>query len=134
MGFSSAVFITPPKVCGKVAEISSKIYPLFFGKSSAKVAGFNQIFKYSSESLGVLIEEEDHSGKPAKDLLGKDLLDSIEREDEATSILTRMKSLKNLEKPNYCEIPEGGWTCSSCENYNFPGRMHCNRCKKLKSK
>jgi hypothetical protein len=39
------------------------------------------------------------------------------------------------KKPNGAfHFPDGGWECSTCQNYNFKGRMDCNRCKKLKSK
>ena len=30
-------------------------------------------------------------------------------------------------------FPDGGWVCSSCQNYNFCGRIKCNRCSKAKS-
>ena len=35
---------------------------------------------------------------------------------------------------NAFSFPDGGWVCSSCQNYNFCGRVKCNRCKKAKSK
>lgn len=28
------------------------------------------------------------------------------------------------------DFPDGGWVCSSCQNYNFFGRQKCNRCQK----
>ena len=31
-------------------------------------------------------------------------------------------------------FPDGGWVCSFCQNYNFFGRVKCNRCDKEKSK
>ena len=31
-------------------------------------------------------------------------------------------------------FPDGGWECSTCQNYNFRGRKECNRCKKPKTK
>lgn len=31
------------------------------------------------------------------------------------------------------KFPNGGWVCSSCQNYNFHGRKRCNRCKKDKA-
>lgn len=33
-----------------------------------------------------------------------------------------------------CELPDGGWVCLLCQNYNFRGRTKCNRCGKLKTK
>ena len=30
------------------------------------------------------------------------------------------------------KFPNGGWVCSSCQNYNFNGRKKWNRCKKSK--
>ena len=37
------------------------------------------------------------------------------------------------EKENFA-FPDGGWVCSQCQNYNFAGRVRCNRCTKQKSK
>lgn len=31
-------------------------------------------------------------------------------------------------------FPDGGWVCSQCHNYNFYGRVKCNRCQKIKGK
>jgi hypothetical protein len=31
-------------------------------------------------------------------------------------------------------FPDGGWVCSTCQNYNFMGRVKCNRCQKIKTK
>ncbi|CDW78045.1 zinc ran binding protein [Stylonychia lemnae] len=31
-------------------------------------------------------------------------------------------------------FPDGGWVCSQCQNYNFSGRVKCNRCNKVKTK
>jgi hypothetical protein len=31
-------------------------------------------------------------------------------------------------------FPDGGWVCSFCQNYNFYGRVKCNRCSKAKNK
>lgn len=35
---------------------------------------------------------------------------------------------------NNFSFPDGGWVCSFCQNYNFYGRMKCNRCSKIKTK
>ena len=35
-------------------------------------------------------------------------------------------------KENF-DFPDGGWVCSQCQNYNFKGRVKCNRCHKSKS-
>lgn len=35
-------------------------------------------------------------------------------------------------KENFA-FPDGGWVCSQCQNYNFKGRMKCNRCHKNKA-
>lgn len=37
------------------------------------------------------------------------------------------------EKENFA-FPDGGWVCSQCQNYNFAGRVRCNRCTKQKAK
>lgn len=45
----------------------------------------------------------------------------------------RKKSSGGKQPPNF-NFPDGGWVCSSCQNYNFMGRVKCNRCQKQKSK
>jgi len=30
------------------------------------------------------------------------------------------------------QFPDNGWVCKQCQNYNFPGRTCCHRCKKVK--
>eukprot|EP00350_Pseudokeronopsis_sp_OXSARD2_P001937 CAMPEP_0170551154 /NCGR_PEP_ID=MMETSP0211-20121228/9187_1 /TAXON_ID=311385 /ORGANISM="Pseudokeronopsis sp., Strain OXSARD2" /LENGTH=131 /DNA_ID=CAMNT_0010858151 /DNA_START=919 /DNA_END=1314 /DNA_ORIENTATION=+ len=35
---------------------------------------------------------------------------------------------------NQFNFPDGGWVCSQCQNYNFCGRVKCNRCNKVKTK
>ena len=48
------------------------------------------------------------------------------------------KENSNIEKhfeaknDNY-NFPDGGWVCCFCQNYNFYGRVKCNRCTKGKS-
>eukprot|EP00357_Protocruzia_adherens_P031860 CAMPEP_0115036296 /NCGR_PEP_ID=MMETSP0216-20121206/42032_1 /TAXON_ID=223996 /ORGANISM="Protocruzia adherens, Strain Boccale" /LENGTH=589 /DNA_ID=CAMNT_0002416085 /DNA_START=156 /DNA_END=1926 /DNA_ORIENTATION=- len=41
-------------------------------------------------------------------------------------------SAKNIKK-SFFNFPDGGWVCSLCQNYNFAGRVKCNRCKKVKT-
>lgn len=41
--------------------------------------------------------------------------------------------MKNGEKKGFV-IPDGGWVCLMCQNYNFYGRVKCNRCGKIKTK
>ena len=45
----------------------------------------------------------------------------------------RKKSSCSKQPPNF-NFPDGGWVCSTCQNYNFMGRLKCNRCHKQKSK
>lgn len=35
---------------------------------------------------------------------------------------------------NSFSFPDGGWVCCQCQNYNFSGRVKCNRCQKQKTK
>lgn len=37
------------------------------------------------------------------------------------------------EEQNNFSFPDGGWVCSFCQNYNFYGRVRCNRCTKNKT-
>lgn len=44
------------------------------------------------------------------------------------------QSLKQKGKgKSKIKFPNGGWVCSTCQNYNFHGRKKCNRCKKDKA-
>lgn len=73
--------------------------------------------------------------------------DTFDNEDETTNDCARYrrKNSNNMliptkkasqglsSNPNF-NFPDGGWVCSQCQNYNFCGRVKCNRCSKAKSK
>lgn len=41
---------------------------------------------------------------------------------------------ENVSGKEEFDFPDGGWVCSTCQNYNFFGRQKCNRCQKQKSR
>ena len=62
---------------------------------------------------------------------------------EPQAVMTAFKLIDDCELPQKenCagakeefDFPDGGWVCSSCQNYNFFGRQKCNRCQKQKSR
>lgn len=64
-------------------------------------------------------EKEAKKNKKIKKLEGKkSKSSSVERDSQA--------------KESF-DFPDGGWVCSECQNYNFHGRVRCNRCHKQKS-
>lgn len=64
----------------------------------------------------------------------------------ATSINSNTSNKENLQQVLEKEVvpdenadpsfsfPDGGWVCSFCQNYNFYGRVKCNRWSKVKTK
>lgn len=48
-------------------------------------------------------------------------------------IINNYKGSAEEEKSGFA-FPDGGWVCSSCQNYNFSGRGKCNRCRKTKTR
>ena len=50
----------------------------------------------------------------------------------------QVKSVKDYMKKRMGDkfgfkFPKNGWTCRACQNYNFPQRGSCMRCKKVKT-
>ena len=68
------------------------------------------------------------------------LIDSSSEEEKSDSKLRSIKpfipkranSIERKSKSPF-KFPDGGWVCSSCQNYNFYGRIKCNRCFKVKT-
>ena len=58
-----------------------------------------------------------------------------EKGQKTTQIVSEFKGypIDKREKENFA-FPDGGWVCSQCQNYNFAGRVRCNRCTKQKTK
>ena len=87
---------------------------------------------------------KDNATEDFEGLIDKDLLQEINK------CCTRTKALKDITKKELnsdtassesdsnskkgFSFPDGGWVCSLCKNYNFCGRMQCNRCNKKKTK
>ena len=65
--------------------------------------------------------------------LGQHFTKENEVEYKALKNITNKKNYKDNEKKE-AVIPEGGWVCLVCQNYNFYGRTKCNRCGKVKTK
>lgn len=85
-------------------------------------------------------------------VLSKTMMDFLEQEEEGmdknppthlplqnitnrSNVIVNDKSedLQKSEKPQF-KFPDGGWVCLACKNYNFCGRVKCNRCGKNKTK
>jgi hypothetical protein len=59
-------------------------------------------------------------------------------ESENSNSEYRPLTIQNLDsklesKEDKFNFPDGGWVCAQCKNYNFYGRMKCNRCNKAKT-
>ena len=72
--------------------------------------------------------------------ISKDLLKAIEVQSKDRLVLknitNQLQYKESGEKKNIksFKFPEGGWVCLTCQNYNFCGRVKCNRCGKYKTK
>ena len=120
-GFASMLFLTPPKV-------------------DASESPFIEVM----ETIGNALKEENDEKSL---LISNDLMKLLDgtplQQQEALSQKQFIpnKSSRNIlssfdeisSKPSSFSFPEGGWVCSTCQNYNFYGRHKCNRCQKLKS-
>ncbi len=60
-------------------------------------------------------------------MLGRDLVEIL----NSTDLIEDQFS--NYTQNKEFNFPDGGWVCTNCQNYNFCGRLKCNRCLKLKS-
>lgn len=57
------------------------------------------------------------------------------REMSSNSNKENLNIEKHFEtKKDNFNFPDGGWVCCFCQNYNFYGRLKCNRCHKGKSR
>eukprot|EP00826_Nyctotherus_ovalis_P054373 TRINITY_DN7115_c0_g2_i9.p1 TRINITY_DN7115_c0_g2~~TRINITY_DN7115_c0_g2_i9.p1 ORF type:complete len:264 (+),score=36.59 TRINITY_DN7115_c0_g2_i9:186-977(+) len=108
--FNSLLFLTPPKIRAENTVPSP---------SNTK------------ESAEVPLENE----------IQKELIKLVDYDAETHFVSTVLQNLTNLEldvqttnKKKSFKFPEGGWVCSICQNYNFCGRVYCNRCGKTKAK
>jgi hypothetical protein len=55
----------------------------------------------------------------------------VSRTNSSNNCANNANNINNLNSFNF---PDGGWVCSQCQNYNFSGRVKCNRCSKIKTK
>ena len=86
---------------------------------------------------------EDSTEVPLSTNIQKALIDIVDHDLIIPSAPTVLQNLTNIEsyslqnsteKKKPFHFPDGGWVCSVCQNYNFCGRVHCNRCGKTKAK
>ena len=63
-----------------------------------------------------------------------------ETDREPTPVRTPLQDLTNRSAQNVVAqpkkisyLPDAGWVCVVCKNYNFTGRKKCNRCRKRRS-
>jgi len=102
--FNSLLFIAPPKI-----RTEQDCNPQ---EETTESTLDNYITKSILTSLG-----EDFKTKPER-----------KKSEKAENIE------KNAKQSKSCDIPDGGWVCLVCQNYNFRGRMKCNRCGKKRTK
>ena len=56
------------------------------------------------------------------------------RKNSSNMLMPTKKMSQMTNSSTNFNFPDGGWVCSQCQNYNFSGRVKCNRCNKGKSK
>eukprot|EP00826_Nyctotherus_ovalis_P005711 TRINITY_DN1129_c0_g1_i6.p1 TRINITY_DN1129_c0_g1~~TRINITY_DN1129_c0_g1_i6.p1 ORF type:complete len:257 (-),score=38.16 TRINITY_DN1129_c0_g1_i6:164-934(-) len=78
-----------------------------------------------------------------REAIPKDLMDSLEQDYEPPAVplqnitnwvTNKCDAAGKRKAVNSFKFPEGGWVCLACQNYNFCGRVKCNRCGKTKTK
>ena len=76
--------------------------------------------------------------KELEKYIGKDLMQEINfsAKKGVFKDISHQGNISNTKKINSSRIqyafPDGGWVCSACQNYNFRGRLQCNRCSKIR--
>lgn len=59
---------------------------------------------------------------------------TLTRTESNTDCVTPSSNMSQNALNQPFSFPDGGWVCSQCQNYNFSGRVKCNRCQKVKTK
>lgn len=94
-----------------------------------------------NDFLAALVKATSVDCRPLKNITNKiGVIEGVQLDTTERSCGTGMskngssaKKKGKTDKGNFC-FPDGGWVCSLCQNYNFYGRLKCNRCGKAKSK
>lgn len=110
--FNSLLFLTPPKIRANQDVttpspiITEQLNDIALNKAIPK------------DLMASLEQDFDEPSTPLKDIT------NLMHDDS----LSKRKSTKSFK------FPDGGWVCLACQNYNFYGRVKCNRCGKAKTK
>ena len=106
--------------------------PALYHKNGSK---FDASLPYDSlnENLCFTNNEKKHAGRSKwgkykqQERYSKQLMSSM---NNGKSVASKSPSKPTLDITN---LPEDGWVCSNCQNYNFARRKSCNRCKKVRT-
>ena len=131
-GFNSLLFLTPPKIR------STKDMPTPSPtKPDVQGADVDLETALTKELMLMLDNDfEDLEITPTGPARGNTcaLQNITNRENEEVREEDGDSSGKKKGVKGQFKFPEGGWVCLACQNYNFCGRVRCNRCGKNKSK
>ena len=127
--FNSLLFLTPPKIrAGKdnmtptpTKQDTTSETPL----ENAIPRDLMEILERDFKELDIVGPISTHSTA----------LQNITNRDP-DSMKTSEQDLSDKKKAGKSQFkfPDGGWVCLACQNYNFCGRVRCNRCGKGKTK
>jgi hypothetical protein len=131
-GFNSLLFLSPPKIRSTVGmqtpspaktEASQQDSLMESALPKDLMDMINSDFE-SVEIPAPVYHME--TGQPLQNITNRDY--NITNDQSCDS-----SSKKKSNKAQF-KFPEGGWVCIGCQNYNFSGRVKCNRCGKSKTK
>ncbi len=124
-GFNSLLFLTPPKIRSPAGATPSP------GRQQEEAPTEPVLPKELLELLNADLDcgraahpaEVPDRGTALHNITN---LETVLGEDEPTG--------KKRSGKSQFKFPDGGWVCLACQNYNFCGRVRCNRCGKVKTK
>jgi len=134
-GFNSLLFLTPPKIrAAKENPTPSPLKP-----EPNAVAPFESAIPkdlmYVMENdpkeniTSPLMQNNSVHPMMALHNITNQMLENKPQNEENDTANLKKKG----QKSNF-KFPDGGWVCLACQNYNFCGRVRCNRCGKNKTK
>ena len=131
-GFNSLLFLSPPKIrtsngmqTPSPAKPEASQQDTFLENALPK----DLMDMINNDFDAIEISTPSHSTETVQPLRNITNRTSTLNKDQATDYSTK----KNSSKAQF-KFPEGGWVCLDCQNYNFCGRVKCNRCGKNKTK
>ena len=146
-GFESILFLTPPKLNGSGHPSQSPLIEI--------TDNVNTLLTQNDDTKEILLDKDllrllNGTPQEQKQILGikqfipkksgRNISQSFKEVESVPAFVPENAEFKQdwtwnkpRKKSNQFCFPDGGWVCSSCQNYNFCGRVKCNRCTTAKT-